>query len=262
MISNVLRWSIGHATLILLATLASPVLAQPTVTKVAFGSCHKNKKSAIPPIWNVIGKESINAWIWTGDAMYPSSRDSMGKKRYGPAPPEELQKGLAELQTNATIGYSSNILHNKRNVYGTWDDHDYGGNDMGVDMLDKEERKQIFVDFLGYGNAHDLQEHPGMYHAIDINDLQLILLDTRWFRQDHCIKSAAHVLPMGNAIACGTRWLTAGLSLHKLAWLWGSGHCQDNTILGQEQWDWLEETLLNSFSDTSSATSISAVVTV
>ena len=68
-------------------------------------------------------------------------------------------------------------------------------------------------------------------------DLQLILLDTRWFRQEHCIKSVAHTLPLGNAIACANRWLTSGLLLYKIAWMWGNDGCQHNTILGQQQWD-------------------------
>jgi alkaline phosphatase D len=115
---------------------------------------------------------------------------------------------------------------------------------MGVDMKEKRERQKIFYDFLDYD---DVPAHDGMYHSIDVTpDLQLILLDTRWFRQDHCIPSAAHALPMGNAIACGTRWLTAGLYLHKLAWLWGYDHCQEYTVLGQAQWEWLEETLSKS----------------
>jgi alkaline phosphatase D len=51
---------------------------------------------------------------------------------------------------------------------------------------------------------------------------------------------------MGNAIACMTRWLTSGLLLHRLAWLWGRGGCQNNDVLGEDQWAWLEKELLYS----------------
>jgi PhoD-like phosphatase len=49
---------------------------------------------------------------------------------------------------------------------------------------------------------------------------------------------------LGNAIACITRWLTNGLLVHHWAWLWGRAGCENNSILGEEQWTWLEEQLL------------------
>ena len=231
-----------------------------TTTKLGFGSCHKNRKASMPPIWDTIGKESIDGWIWVGDAMYPSSRNPLtGKKRYGPAPPSEIQQGFEELRNNVTIGYKPNILDRQIKVYGTWDDHDYGGNDMGNNMKEQQQRKQILFDFLGYDETSRPNDHPGVYHSIDHlhnGDLQLIMLDTRWFREEHCVPSLAHILPMGNAIACATRWLTAGLNLAKYVSWWGSlirggggndsRRCEHNTFLGQEQWGWLESTLFES----------------
>jgi len=232
-------------------------------TKIAFGSCHKNKRSKNPPIWSVIEQEEAKAWIWTGDAMYSSSRDpTTGKKRYGPVPPQELQSDFDELKTNATIGYqhflaslstSASSLTSTLPVYGTWDDHDYGGNDAGEEMPLRKERQQVFWDFLGY-KPHS---HDGVYHAVDIvddnnnnNTIKIILLDTRWFRQAHCIPSVAQKIPLlGNAIACATRWMTAGFFLHRFAWLWGMDGCEDNSILGQDQWQWLEDTLESSTAD-------------
>jgi alkaline phosphatase D len=216
-----------------------------TNKKIAFGSCHKNLKATVPSIWNtILNEEQPDSWIWTGDATYPSSRDPItGKKRYGPAPPSELQQLLEELKSNATIGYSD-FLEQVPHIYGTWDDHDYGGNDMGEEIPMKRERQDIFWEFLGY-RPHTTE---GTYHSVDLgshNNIQLLLLDTRSFRQAHCIPSVAHVLPMGNAIACVTRWLTAGLYLHKLAWLWGMGGCEHHQMLGDAQWTWLEEALLN-----------------
>jgi alkaline phosphatase D len=127
---------------------AANTATSTTTTKLAFGSCHKNKKATVPPIWDVIGREAdLDAWIWTGDAMYPSGRDPVtGKKRYGPATPSELKQGFDDLKTNDTIGYRTNILsynnNNNKNknlkVYGTWDDHDYGGNDMGKGRNEKK----------------------------------------------------------------------------------------------------------------------------
>ena len=247
-----------------------------TGTRIAFGSCHKNYRATVPSIWEQVvvveataaaaaaaetavqdDETPLDAFVWTGDAMYPSNRDPVThKKRYGPAPASELQQGLDAMKTNDTIGYTK-LLKANIPVYGVWDDHDYGGNDMGKYMPDRQERQDVFWNFLGY-RPHS---HDGMYHSIDIYEklhhkqpnngghIKLIFLDTRWFRDDHCIPSVAHKLPMGNAMACATRWATAGLNLWKWAGWWGKKGCERAGILGEDQWKWLREELFSSPAD-------------
>ncbi|KAL3936457.1 MAG: hypothetical protein SGBAC_008222 [Bacillariaceae sp.] len=211
--------------------------------RVGFGSCHKNKRAGSPPIWDSIRNEALDAWVWTGDAVYTSGRDPQtGKKKYGPATAAELQLEFDQLKENATIGYRQFLSHKEDfQIYGVWDDHDFGGNDIGVSMPDKRERQQQFWNFLGY-QPHT---HDGVYHSFDLQNgkVKLIMLDTRWFRDDHCIPSLASYVPFGNLIACVTRWLTAGLYLHKFAWMWTMDKCEEGDVLGQDQWDWLEATL-------------------
>jgi alkaline phosphatase D len=258
--------------LLLLASCLSTIHAQgqggsaadfvhnETLSKLAFGSCHKSIKSKAPlPIWNIIeNKDHPEAWLWTGDAIYTESRDKHnGKKRYGPAPPNELFELYQEMHTNLTIGYASFHPRRPLGVYGTWDDHDMGGNDMGIDIPQKEGRKNAFYEFLGLqknpnANHDDHQHREGVYSSVEWGSAprktKAILLDTRWHRQDHCIPSVAHKWPLGNAIACATRWLTAGLLLNQLAWMWHpKGHdCTTNSILGETQWTWLQQQLLES----------------
>ena len=269
--------------------------SNPTTTTIAFGSCHKNKKATVPSIWESIIREgqpsdqqseqsptSLDAFVWTGDAMYPSYYDeNTGKKRYGPASPEEIARGFADMKVNTTIGYTR-LLQSPQPIpiYGTWDDHDYGGNDMGKHMPDQRARQQVYWDFLGYQPARTIRSsgtsaahQEGVYHSIEIfprssrsnndqenetpigdhshhkNKINLILLDTRSFREDHCFPSVAHRHPLGNVIGCLTRWLTAGLDLWKVASLWGKGGCETATMLGEEQWAWLEHELLTSTAD-------------
>jgi hypothetical protein len=40
-------------------------------------------------------------------------------------------------------------------VAGIWDDHDFGGNDMGSKMPNKLERRELLWDFLEYGTTND-----------------------------------------------------------------------------------------------------------
>ena len=93
----------------------------------------------------------------------------------------------------------------------------------------------------------------GVYSSVTFGkgpqQVHAIFLDTRSFRDDHCIPSVASYVPLGNAIGCATRWWTAGLNLFKFAKYWGRDGCgryHDNRILGEQQWQWLEEQLQES----------------
>ncbi|OEU11716.1 hypothetical protein FRACYDRAFT_162308, partial [Fragilariopsis cylindrus CCMP1102] len=138
-------------------------------------------------------------------------------------------------------------------VGGVWDDHDYGGNDMGANMPNKKERQTIYRDFLSLD--HPTANRDGMYHRIDFENgkIRFLVLDTRWHREDHCIPSFAHAIPKGNAVACLTRWLTSGLLLHRYSYLWNKKDCGTAKLLGEDQWTWLEKELsLSSESDSES----------
>jgi len=266
------------------STSTSTSTSTITTSRIAFGSCHKSEKSATPPIWETIipltsnsdsnsdsninddGKNKpLDAWLWLGDAMYPTHRDPItNKKYYGPAPPEEVEVGLRDMKhENETIGYKgflnrlmntsvdndddndddNNDDNNNNNhnpiVTGVWDDHDFGGNDMGSKMPKKKERQAIYREFLGhddgnnnkfeYNNDNDNNNNnkddddtdkiiDGMYHRVDMENgkIRILVLDTRWFREDHCIPSVAHRMPKGNAVACLTRWLTS-VRIHSLS---------------------------------------------
>ncbi|MBK1835452.1 alkaline phosphatase D family protein [Roseibacillus ishigakijimensis] len=97
-------------------------------------------------------------------------------------------------------------------IIGTWDDHDYGANDAGKDYPVKEESQRAFLDFLGVPRDSPRREREGVYAVHDYGEgeqqVRVILLDTRYHRD----------------------------SLDNPA----------GTILGQEQWQWLEKQLAES----------------
>jgi alkaline phosphatase D len=225
----------------------TPSPTTKVTSRIAFGSCHKSKLSATPPIWETIlppghsEDVKLDAWLWLGDAMYPSHRDPITRKKYyGPAPPEDVETGLRAMKhENATIGYkdflvrleAANADTERPLVTGVWDDHDFGGNDMGSRMPSKQARRRIYRSFLGHppasetrkpwsnpdrhrendGDKNDSDSHEGLYHRVDLENgkIRILVLDTRWFREDHCIPSVAQSIPKGNAVACLTRWLTS-----------------------------------------------------
>jgi alkaline phosphatase D len=321
---NVLRLLFGTTTDVLVSATADYSRPDDTLSTVAFGSCHKrraalrrsNGDGGAPSIWKVIQTmDQPDAWLWTGDAVYPSIKDIIddlrrseqhpnvtsssttttttqfskeaGKgqrrrqrryyswKKYGPASTSILRKEYQSLLTSDTLGY--NKFHPPMGIYGTWDDHDFGGNDLGREMPDREERQDAFFDFLGLtppsSSNHDdendddatqTQETPprrrnGVYNSVEWGHaptkVKSIHLDTRYNRDNHCIPGVAHRVPLGAGVACATRWLTAGLHLAHLAWLWGKPDCASAQILGEEQWAWFEKELFeNDSGDTSTTT--------
>ncbi|OED47250.1 hypothetical protein AB832_00650 [Flavobacteriaceae bacterium (ex Bugula neritina AB1)] len=93
---------------------------------IAFGSC--NKQTAPQPLWKEILKNKPNIFIWGGDNIYADS-DDMNKV----ANDYKIQNSNPEYQK----------LKSAIPIMATWDDHDYGKNDVG--SMGKEKRKSTIV---------------------------------------------------------------------------------------------------------------------
>lgn len=95
-----------------------------------------------------------------------------------------------------------------------WDDHDYGYNDVGAEYKFKVESKKDFMEFWGETKNVNRMSHPGIYDSKIIGEVgkrvQIILLDTRYFRT-------------------GVNYV--------------ENFDTEATVLGAEQWAWLETEL-------------------
>lgn len=178
-------------------------------TAIAFGSCSHEHDSI--QMWDNIITHHPKAWIWMGDNIYGDTYDmGLMKSKY------DMQKGRPSYQK----------LISSAEIYGIWDDHDYGINDGGKEYRMKEESKKLMLDFLDIPESHDVWNHPGGYQSYDINDgdlkIKLLLLDTRYFRDtlERNINPPPNYLPNASG-----------------------------TILGEEQWRWLEKELTGSDAD-------------
>jgi alkaline phosphatase D len=231
------------------------------VHKIAFGSCHKNRGIHHPfvlnnhniekdfssdhsNIWNSILQQNPNVFIWAGDIIY-TNRKSLASTL-------ELKEQYDELLTNATIGYQSLLLlqqqHHNVSIIGTWDDHDYGGNDYGNEMPQRKERQDLLLDFLNVLWTSPRRRRKGVYSSVTYGTpprmVKVIVLDTRSGRDRHCIPSVgAAPLPggIGSLIACITRFITAGLKLQYYI-----PKCRHAKVLDEDQWKWFEEELQTS----------------
>ncbi|VTU00768.1 Phosphodiesterase/alkaline phosphatase D OS=uncultured planctomycete GN=HGMM_F11F07C03 PE=4 SV=1: PhoD [Gemmataceae bacterium] len=205
----------------LLLALALVVLAttaradDPKVlTKIAFGSCADQDKPL--PIFDTIAAAKPDLLILLGDNMYA---DLDRKLKVTPDVIRDKYKLMEKVPGFAKLKATCPMV-------GTWDDHDYGKNDAGVEWEHKDEAQQALLDFFGVAKDDPRRTRKGVYHAEIYGPpgkrVQVILLDTRYFRSP--IKKAPFD-PKTRIAACLPNT------------------DPDATFLGAEQWKWLEEQL-------------------
>jgi len=210
----------------LVTLLVSSILANSTIAenyKIAFGSCLDQENPQ--PIWNSIYKEDIDSFVFLGDNVY------------GDIPSGKLNKMREAYKLQAKMIPSWLF---KKNVEMIWDDHDFGKNDGGSSYPLKQEAQKLYLDFWKIPNDDIRQQRDGIYANkilyIDNFIINLILLDTRYFRSD--LNKTKGIKP----VYLKNEELNA-------------------TILGDQQWSWLMEVMKIKSDLTIVATSIQLLPT-
>lgn len=172
---------------------SSLVSADP-IERLVFVSCHKESKKA--PALKTIADWKPDLFVWMGDNIYGDSED---------------MAVLREKFQLASNNPEYIRIKERASILGTWDDHDFGANDIGKEFGPKAESQVEFLDFLAVPADSPRREREGVYHFQDFGpegkQVRVILLDTRYHRDE-----------IGS----------------------------DGTILGEEQWKWLQEALRKS----------------
>ncbi|MEL6737961.1 MAG: alkaline phosphatase D family protein [Pseudomonadota bacterium] len=184
-----------------------------TLTRIAFGSCNHQSASqhmwdqvlsATPQLFMMIGDNVYGDNAWDGDAELTSLRESYA-----------LQASHPEWQA----------LRAAVPMLATWDDHDFGLNDKGASFPMRGWAETMFEEF--WGSSEAVRSRPGIYDSVMVGPegqrTQIILLDTRYFRSD--LKRYP--------------WQRERRALGNYA----PDTDPASTILGAEQWAWLEAEL-------------------
>lgn len=192
----------------------NPVLAPATtLTRIAFGSC--NHQSAPQHMWAQIAAQNPQLFLMIGDNVY-------GDNGW------DADAGLESLRRSYALQASHPEFTGFRvkvPMLATWDDHDYGLNDAGASFPMRRWGEALFESFWGSSDA--VRSRPGVYESTitgpEGKRVQVILLDTRFFRSD--LKRMAWSKerpPLGSYLPDDSA---------------------DKTMLGEAQWAWLEQEL-------------------
>ena len=177
--------------------------------KYGLGSCLDQDLEQ--PIWAAIKKQNIDGFIFLGDNVYGDQKSGeLGK----------LKKAYKKQKTKIP-----SWLTKDKKILAIWDDHDYGKNDGGGDYKNKEEAQTLFLNFWKISKQDSRRARKGIYfedtQIIEGRSVQIIGLDTRYFRSELEGRKNGY-LPNKDPLA---------------------------SVLGTEQWKWLDETLENSKAD-------------
>lgn len=181
----------------------------PDRTVIAFGSCSKQYNPN--QRWVDIHNNDPDICIWLGDNIYGDTHDmDFMAEKYA--------------HQKADTGYQL-LLKSRAKIIGTWDDHDYGVNDGGKNYSKKKESKDLFMDFMDISEDNPIRTHEGVYQSYDYTFgdhlLKIILLDTRYFRD-----------------TIERNFITRAYKPNI-----------EGDVLGEEQWQWLENEFKESIAD-------------
>ena len=160
------------------------------------------------PIWEAIEKEDLDYFVFLGDNVY------------GDTPSGSLRNMVDayKKQRNNFPSWLENV-----EIFSIWDDHDYGLNDAGSEYSLKRQSQEIYLNFWEIPLDDDRHNRDGIYFSeekiIHEKVFKLIFLDTRFFRS--ALKG-----PKGEYVE----------NLNP-----------DATILGNSQWNWLENELKDQY---------------
>jgi len=181
-------------------------------TKIAFGSCgHEDEPQ---PVLSLAADRQPDAFIFLGDNIYGDTKNM-----------DTLENKYKRWQAQPDF----KKLESATKIFATWDDHDFGWNDDGKYYPFKKESKELFLKYFKEPAESERRKHEGIYHTEYIKSgdktVQLILLDVRTFRDNLLLYDTAAKLP-------------------REKYFYGLDYVPhtstDSTLLGTEQWQWLE----------------------
>lgn len=187
-----------------------PIERSALPRRIAFGSCADQERPQ--PILEEVVRRNPELFIYLGDNIYGDTED-MGL--------------LASKYLTLAARPEFDALRGHCTTLAIWDDHDYGANDAGIEYPRRADSREVFLDFWREPLDSPRRAHAGIYHAERFEQggrsLQVILLDTRSFRDPLILNGEVPTPPFKNQYRPNPKRRAA--------------------LLGEAQWEWLEDRL-------------------
>ena len=190
-----------------LGLIAASAAEEQPIRDILFGSCLDTHEH---PMLDRTLTLPRDLFIFMGDNLYADKGGiPMMKEKYALLKSSRFFQGLKS-----------------KPILATWDDHDFGENDGGVEYAHKKEAQAEFWNWLDEPADSPRRKQEGVYHAQTFGPvgkrLQVIMLDTRYFRSP--LKKVAKDRAMLGGTAVPT-------------------DDESTSILGEGQWAWLAKVL-------------------
>ena len=142
----------------------SPPINKPARTVLGMGSCASSSKFF--DVWTQIAANNIDGLMLLGDTPYIDNRElSVNRMRH---------REFLSIPTLSEMGASTP-------VWGTWDDHDFGGNDTDGKISNKEIIRQAFCEYRAQKEFGDGKH--GVYTKFRRGPVEVFMIDPRYFSQ-------------------------------------------------------------------------------
>ena len=142
----------------------APSIDQPAKTVLAMGSCASSTKFF--DVWTQIAKHNADGLMLLGDTPYIDNKTlSVNRMRH---------REFLSIPTLSKLGASTP-------VWGTWDDHDFGGNDTDGKVANKKVIRQVFTEYRAQEQFGDGQH--GVYTKFRRGPIEVFMIDPRYFSQ-------------------------------------------------------------------------------
>jgi alkaline phosphatase D len=180
--------------------------ATSTLTRIGFGSCLHQRQPQ--PIWTAIIATSPQLFLMIGDNVYGDSKG------------DDVNPLVAAYRTQ---GRHPELAAARAAMpfLATWDDHDYGLNNAASGFRHARAATALFYDFWQVKRHHAAGVHAAHSFGPPGRRVQIILLDTRTFRSE--FRAKTRTFPYRGS--------------------YEPDHDPAKTMLGHEQWAWLEAEL-------------------
>jgi alkaline phosphatase D len=143
-----------------------PAQGTPGKYRIAFGSCARIQLRPQQPIWHAVERWSPDLFLWLGDNVYIDTLEpTIMADMY------QWQRAVPELQP----------LQRSVPQLAIWDDHDYALNDSDRTNPVKTEALQAFNRYWANPGG-GLDHAPGVFFKQSYGDVDIFMLDGRWYR--------------------------------------------------------------------------------